>query len=143
MTAKLIGIGVALVLAFLGGLYVGHLAPELKDAKAEVKQISQNQTQEATDATRINVEAKTYAAHELDPIAAPVVRVLYAAGPAVPRAAAAGPQLAPACLSAASTPAAVPGPDIGRPLVQIGHDADAQVEALWDYIDHVCRVKAP
>jgi len=30
------------------------------------------------------------------------------------------------------------GPDIGRPLVTIGHTADAQIAGLQDYITRVC-----
>ena len=100
-------------------------------------------TQQATDTATINAEAKTYAAAQIDPIAAPVVSVCHYTPAAVPRATVAGslPHGAPN-LPAPSPPAAVPGPDIGRPLVSIGHTADAQVAGLQDYIEHVCRVAA-
>jgi hypothetical protein len=147
MSAWVKGIAI-LVLAiglFAGGFYVGRMKPALAAAQATVKRDAQNFKQETTDATRINAEAKQFAQAPLDPIVAPVVRVQYReAAACVPRAATAG--------SGAHDTAAVPapgvvdsvsGPDIGRPLVLVGHVADAQVAGLQDYINHVCRVKAP
>jgi hypothetical protein len=142
VTVKVILIAIAALVLFFAGFYVGRLAPKLADAKAEVKQLTQNQHQESTDVTRINAEAKSWADHQLDPVAAPVVRLCIPPPAAVSRAAATRLIAPPAPLRAVNAPDLVPGPDIGRPLVQLGHDADAQIDALWDYIDHVCRVKA-
>lgn len=133
------------VLLFAGGFYVGRMKPALAAAQATVRRDAQNERQETTDAERINAEARRVEAAPLDPIAAPVVRVQYGAPTAcVPRATPAG----PVAHGAAGVPAPgpvdpLPGPDIGRPLVLVGHEADAQVAALQDYINHVCRVPAP
>jgi len=145
MTVKVI---LALVLAialFAGGFYVGRLQPQLAAAKATIKRNAENTEQEQTDATRINLEAKQLAAAALDPIAAPVVRVLYGPPAAcVPRTPASRPLPDAAPAVPAPGPAnSLPGPDIGRPLVSVGHEADAQVAGLQDYITYVCRVPAP
>jgi hypothetical protein len=134
-----------LLLTFAGGFYVGRVGLEKDDARATVRRDAQNVRQEALDATRINQEAKRLADSELDPIAAPVVRLQYLAPTAcVLRAPTPGPlPHGTPVLPAASPVGPVPGPDVGRPLVQIGHACDAQVAGLEDYIEHVCRVPAP
>ncbi len=135
----------ALIVSFGGGVYVGRLQPQLAAAKATIKRNAINTAQESTDATRINSEAKQFAQAPLDPIAAPVVRVQYReASACVPRAATAGSGAhAAPDLPAPSIVDSVSGPDIGRPLVSVGHIADAQVAGLQDYITHVCRVPPP
>jgi hypothetical protein len=145
LTVKVILIVVAVLALFFGGFYVGRLQPQLAAAKATIKRDAQNVKQESTDATRINAEAKAFKDASLDPIPAPVVRVQYrAAAACVSRATAAGPgaDAAPA-VSTGGPVDSVPGPDIGRPLVLVGHTADSQIAQLQDYINHVCRVKAP
>jgi hypothetical protein len=136
---------VLLVLSFGAGWHFGGESGKLAESKAVAKQEAQVITQTATDTSTINTEAKAYAAAQIDPVAAPVVSLChYTPAAAVLGAAAAGsgPHVAPH-VPAPGPPAALPGPDIGRPLVQVGHDADAQVAGLQDYIEHVCRVKAP
>jgi hypothetical protein len=135
----------AAVLLIVGTvLYLEHRGAA-KCVAADAAAVQQQQTHKAvksaTDAQTINQEAKTYAQALLDPIAAPVVRVRYLPARTVPSPRPAGPLPASACLPGPSPPDPVPGPDIGRPLVQLGHDADSQVSALWDYIDRVCRVR--
>jgi len=143
------GAGGALVLMAVFGLgyHFGAEAYRLDDATATVQQLTHNATQESKDAQQINEEAAHLAAAALDPVAAPVVRVYYPPPAAVvSRATASGP--IPACPSLPAGHPADPLPaarsvDIGKPLVQLGHDADAQIDQLLDYIDHVCRVPAP
>jgi hypothetical protein len=138
-------IAVAVLVLFFGGFYVGRLQPQLVAAKATIQRDGQNVKQESRDVQRINAEAKAFQNADLDPIAAPVVRVQYReASACVPRAAAAGSVADAATAVPAPGPVdSVSGPDIGRPLVLVGHTADAQVAGLQDYIAHVCRVKAP
>lgn len=137
-----------LILSFGAGWHFGGQSGRLADSTAVVKQEAHVITQEVTDTAIINAEAKTYAAAQIDPIAAPVVSVChYTPTAAVPRTATAGPlPHGTADLSAPGARGALsaPGPvDIGEPLVRVGHNADAQVAALEDYIEHVCRVPAP
>jgi hypothetical protein len=145
VTVKAIAALVVAMLLFGGGFYVGRLQPQLSAAKATIKRDDQNVKQESTDAARINLEAKQFEQAPLDPIVAPVVRVQYReAAACVPRAAPTGPvPHGTAAVPAPSVVDSVSGPDIGRPLVLVGHVCDAQVTGLQDYINHVCRVKAP
>jgi hypothetical protein len=134
-----------LILSFGAGWHFGGESGKLADTRAVATQEAGVIKQSASDAAIINAEAQTYAAAQIDAIAAPAVSVChYTPTAAVLRATPAGPQPHGAPdLPAPGPPAAVPGPDIGRPLVSIGHNADAQVAALQDYIQHVCRVPAP
>lgn len=134
-----------LILSFGAGWHFGGQSGKLSDVRHVATQEAGVIKQTATDTATINAEARSYAAAQIDPIAAPAVSLChYTPAATVPRAAAAGPlPHAATDLPAPSTRAALPGPDIGRPLVSIGHDADAQVIALQDYIAHVCRVPAP
>lgn len=135
----------ALIASFGAGYHFGGLGCQLGDAKATVKQDAQNAQQESSDVQQINQEAQHFAQASLDPIPAPLVRVQYREAPAcVPRAPAAGSGAhAAAVVPAPSAVDSVPGPDLGRPLVLVGHICDAQVAGLQDYVNHVCRVKAP
>jgi hypothetical protein len=121
-----------LIGSFGAGWHFGGQSGKLADTRAVATQEAGVIKQAATDTTTINAEAKVYAAAQVDPIAAPVVRVcLYTPAQPVSRTAAAGSIAhAAAELPAPGPQPAVPGPDIGGPLVQ-------------DYIEHVCRVKAP
>lgn len=137
----------ALVLMGVFGLgyHFGSEACRLDDAKATVSEMARNQKQESTDVQRINAEATQLGQAVLDPLPAPVVRVcLYTPAITVPGAPTPGPEshAAPASRGADPLPARA-GPDIGEPLVRVGHDSDAQVIALQDYITHVCRVPSP
>jgi hypothetical protein len=147
MLAWVKGIAVLLIALglFGGGFYVGRMKPALAAARATIQRDAENQKQESIDAARINQEAHQMGQAPLDPIAAPVVRLQYVAAPAsVPGAAAARPIAHGSPDIPAGHPVdPLPGPDVGRPLVLVGHEADAQVAALQDYITHVCRVKAP
>lgn len=135
------------VAVFFGGYHFGTLAPKLAAAKTEIKQEAAEQKKDTADRTTVEKEAKTYeaATDPLQPIAAPTVRVCYYAPlPTVPSTHAAGSGVnAGPPVRAANPPDPVPGPDIGRPLVQIGHNADAQLAGLRDYIEHVCQARAP
>lgn len=147
MTVKVIAAVLVVLIAFGAGVYVGRLAPQLADAKAIIKNDAQNQKQESSDVQRINQEAVAFHDASLDPIPAPVVRVQYLAPTAcVPGAPAARPSAPSAPLPGGHPPDPLPPPgpvDIGEPLVRIGHDADAQVDQLLDYIDTVCLKKRP
>jgi hypothetical protein len=135
----------ALIASFGAGYHFGGLGCQLVSAKATITQDTKVQKQESADATRINQEAAAFEQAPLDPIAAPVVRVQYReASACVPRAPATGSGAHAAAPVSAPGPAdPVSGPDIGRPLVLVGHTCDAQVAGLQDYIAHVCRVKTP
>lgn len=137
---------VLLVLVFFGGYHFGALAPKLAAAKTELKEEAAAEVKDTKDQATVAQEAKTYEAATdpaLDPVAAPRVSMCYYA-PALPSANPAGSGAhASAPIPEPATQPAVPGPDIGRPIVQIGHDADAQVAGLQDYISHVCQAKAP
>jgi hypothetical protein len=81
-------------------------------------------------------EKKAYEDALLQPVAAPVVRLCIPAG-TLPQTI----HAAPGAHAAPALPAGGPinpVPDVGRPLMQQGHDADAQVIALQDYIKNVC-----
>jgi hypothetical protein len=137
---------VLLVAVFFGGYHFGKLAPQLAAAKTELKQEAAAQVTETKDNAIVAQEAKTYEAATdpaLDPVAAPRVSMCYYA-PLTPmlRSAPAGSGVnASAPVRAADPEPPVPGPDIGRPLVQTGHDANAQVAGLQDYITKVCQAK--
>jgi hypothetical protein len=147
MTVKWIGILLGLALAFGAGYHFGGLAPKLAQAKAQIKQETAAQTKDTKDQATVAQEARTYeaATDPLLPVAAPAVRVChYTPVASVPSADPAGSGTdAAAPVRAANPPDPLPGPDIGRPLVQIGHNADAQIAGLQDYIEHVCQARAP
>jgi hypothetical protein len=144
MSIKWAGILLGLALAFGAGYHFGGLAPKLAAAKTELKQEAASQAKDAKDEAIIAREAKTYeaATDPLLPIAAPVVRVCYYTPVSSAKPPGSGTDAA-APVRAANPPDPVPGPDIGRPLVQIGHNADAQIAGLQDYIEHVCQASAP
>lgn len=143
MTAKAIGILVGLVAAFLFGYHFGGLAPKLAAARAEVHQESLNDAKRTTDQTTVAGEARTYEAAELAPVSAPVVRVcLYTPVSPVSGAYAARPRTDAPVPSRSADPVPLQaGPDIGPPLVRVGHVTDAQVAGLQHYIEHVCQAK--
>lgn len=133
-----------LIASFGAGWHFGGQSGKLADTAHVAQQEAGVIKQTASDTAQINDEAKHYADAQLVPVSAPAVSLCHYTPAAVPRAAAAGPlPHAAAELPAANPPNPVPGPDIGRPLVSIGRDANAQVAALQDYINHVCRVPAP
>lgn len=130
---------------FMVGHHYGALAPELAQAKTEVKQEAAQDTKRAKDETTVAQEAKTYEAATdpaLAPVTAPVVRLCKYTIVSSPNPAGSGAD-AKLPVRAPDPQPSVPGPDIGRPLVQIGHNADAQVAGLQDYIARVCQAKAP
>jgi len=145
VSAKWIALGVAVIAAFLAGWHFGRQGLELKDAKTEVKQEAAQDTKRRTDEGTVAQEAKTYeaATDPLAPLAAPIVRMCDYSTP-VPTAhpAGSGAHEAPA-LRAADPP--VPAVTLWHtePLVRDGHNADAQVVGLQDYIAHVCQAHAP
>lgn len=138
-----LGAIVLLAADFFAGYHFGTLAPKLAAAKTELKQEAAQEVKATKDQAIIAEEAKTYeaATDPLKPIAAPHLSVCYYAPLArVPSALPAGSGVnAGSAVRAPDTPNPVPGPDIGRPLVQIGHNADAQLAGLRDYIEHVCQ----
>lgn len=124
----------------------GSLAPQLAEAKKELKVDARADAKRATDSKTVAEEAKTYeaATDPLKPVDAPHVSVCYYAPAAAPVPAARAPgsgTAAPTPLPTATPPTPVSGPDIGRPSVQVGRDADAQVVGLLDYIERVCQAK--
>jgi hypothetical protein len=146
----LYGAAAALVLAigsFGAGWHFGRQGLELRDSKAVVKQAVAEDTKRTTDQTTVATEAKTYeaATDPLAPLAAPVVRMCdYTPATAMPSAHPAGSGAHAAAAVPAPAPRdPVPGPDIGRPVVQVGKFADARVVALQDYIQRVCQAKTP
>lgn len=147
MTVKLALILAAVLACFGAGFYVGHLSPALKAAKTVVRQEIAQQKKTIVDQATVAEEAKTYeaATDPLAPVAAPVVRLCYTPAFAPvpsPHPARSGTAQSPA-LPAAAAPAPLPGPDIGRPVVQLGIQADAQVAGLIDYVQRVCQARAP
>lgn len=130
---------------FWAGTHFGGEGQALKCAAAEVHTEVQAQTKERHDTVTIAQEAKTYetATDPLTPIDAPVARVCYySTAPAVPSTHPAGPRIDAALPQRGPDPvSAVPGPDIGSPLVRVGHVNDAKVAGLQDYITHVCQVQ--
>lgn len=147
MTYKWLGILASLAIAFGSGWHFGRQGLELKAANAEVKQNEAQAAKRTTDQSTIAREATTYeaATDPLAPLPAPVVRLCYSpAAPAVPstQPAGSGAHASPA-VPAAAPADPVSGPDIGRPVLQVGVDANAQVAGLQDYIERVCQAKAP
>jgi hypothetical protein len=141
--------GILLLVAdFFAGYHFGGLAPKLATANTVIKQEAAEQAKDTKDQATVAQEAKTYEAATdpaLDPIAAPRVSMCYyAPSPTLPSTNTSGSGAhASAPVPAAAAPDPVPGPDIGRPIVQVGHDANAQVAGLQDYIERVCQAKAP
>lgn len=138
MTYKLIAGFVLLIGTFFFGYHQGRLALEVKDEKAVITQERHNEETQKIEDSTIAIEAKTYEDAILQPVAAPVVRLctnsraLPAPRPAATEAHGEAPG------RASDQPDLIQGPDIGRPLVAIGHDADAQIAGLQDYITRVC-----
>lgn len=133
-----------LVLTFALGWRTGGASCRVSDAAKVLKQVESNSKQESLDEIHITREAITLAAAQASPVAAPVVRLCNPPPRSVPATTPARPEPdGEAPIRGLDSSNAVPGPDIGRPLVQSGRDADAQVIALQDYIQHVCRVEAP
>lgn len=147
MSVKTIASLVALVLAFLAGWHFGRQGLELKDSKAEVKQAAAVQAKQTTDQKTVATEAKTYeaATDPLAPLPAPIVRMCdYRAPTAVPSPHPAGPGAhAPAAVRTADPPVPAVVEWHTEPLVRDGHNADAQIAGLQDYIARVCQAKAP
>lgn len=129
---------VTLVAAFLFGYHQGRLGIEVHDAREVIKQVAHNESAQKIEDSTIAIEAKAYDDLLLEPVPAPVVRLCTNAR--------AVPASRPAALAAhAEAPGREPdqpdliqGPDIGRPLVTAGRDADAQIAGLQDYITRVC-----
>jgi hypothetical protein len=137
----LAGIVVALLL-FVGWSFwerhEGAVSCEDKDKSAVASQEAHNATVLVNQNQAIASEKQAYEDALLQPIAAPVVRLCSAPSP-VPQA----PPAARGTHGNASVPipspeAVVSGPDVGLPLVRIGHDADNQIAGLQDYIKRVC-----
>lgn len=129
------------VAVFFGGYHFGTLAPKLAEAKTELKQDAAEQKKDTTDQATVAQEAKTYEAATdpaLAPVSAPHVSVCYYAPLVQSHATGSGVNAGPP-VRAPDRPDPVPGPDIGRPLVQISHNADAQIAGLQDYIAKVCQ----
>jgi hypothetical protein len=133
-----------LIASFGGGWYFGRQGLELTAANQVVKQEVAQGKKRTTDQSTVAQEAKTYEAAEVAPLAAPVVRVcLYTPAASVSGAYPAGPRIDAPVDSRSPDPVPVAaGPDIGPPLVQVGHVIDAQVAGLQHYIEHVCQAKA-
>jgi hypothetical protein len=133
---------IVLILIVVGfAFYFEHRgAKECKqaDATAVTKQEAHNADVLKTDiATNTQIEDTLHAA-EIAPITAPVVRVCYYKASPVPNSTptAGGPDV--------STPVReepVAGPDIGRPVLTQGRNADAQIAGLQAYIAKVCLVR--
>lgn len=121
----------------------GAAACRQANVVAEAKQVGHEEAKAASDATTINIEAKTYAQTLAapDPVDSPHVSLCHYT-PSVPGAAgtaAAG----PGAHETAGSRSADQGPpkDLGPPLVKVGIDSDAQVRGLQDYIAKVCLVR--
>lgn len=150
MNALYAALGALLLAAgtFATGYHFGGLSGRLAAAQTVVKQEVATQRRTTTDQATVAEEAKTYEAaiDPLAPLPAPVVRLCYnsTARAAVPSAHPAGSGAAPGPpIPAAAAAPTLPGPDIGRPVLQVGRRADAQVAGLIDYIQRVCRVPVP
>ncbi len=143
--AKYVGIGAAFICQAWFWWHMGGESTRLKVATAQVHTEVQAQTKERHDQVTVAQEAKTYETAAIEPVAAPVARVCYyRTAPAVPSAHPAGSGAdAPVEQRSPDPLPAVPGPDIGPPLVRSGHLTDAKVAGLQDYIEHVCQAHAP
>lgn len=137
----------AVVLAAFGaGWYFGRQGIELKDSKQIVKQEVAQDSKRRTDEGTVAQEAKTYeaATDPLAPLPAPIVRMCDYSTPAVPSPHPAGSGAhAPPALRAADPPVPAVVEWDTKPLVRDGHNADAQVAGLQDYIAKVCQAHAP
>jgi hypothetical protein len=115
-------------------------AKECKQANvvAADKQEAHNADILKTDtATNTKIEDTLHAA-EIAPIAAPVVRVCYYKASPVPNPA---PTAGGSNVSPPVREQLVQGPDIGRPILTQGRNADAQVKALQAYIAKECLAR--
>jgi hypothetical protein len=146
--AKWIAGAVLLVLYSAFWYHLGGEGTRLKVANTEVRQATAEQRKETKDEATVAEEAKRFETATdpaLTPVAAPLVRLCHFTPVAtVSSANAAGSGTdASAPVRAAPAEDSVPGPDIGGPIVQVGHNADAQVAGLQHYIEHVCQARAP
>jgi hypothetical protein len=140
VTVKAVLILVAVLACFAAGYYLRDLQDTTHTQAAVIKQTAANQKTEARDDGTIAIEEKAYDDAILQPVAAPVVRLCVASAAAVSQTTApAGRPHATAAGGAEHQPDFVQGPDIGRPLVTAGRDADALIAGLQDYVAKVCR----
>ena len=145
--AKWIGGAVAIALYSWFWFHMGGESTRLKVATQEVHQEVIQQTKDNHDRATVAQEAQVYekATDPLQPIAAPVVRMCITPTAArLPSPHPAGPRTDAPTPSRSADP---PVPTIvewnTEPLVRAGHDSDAQVAGLQDYITHVCQAQAP
>ena len=144
MTAieRVIAYGLILAMLVIGvPWYFEHRgAKECKaeDKTAVTKQEAHNVDVAKTDtATNVKIEDTLHEA-QIAPIATPVVRLCYYKANPVPNPTptAGGSNVAP---SVREEPVA--GPDIGRPILIQGRNADAEITGLQTYIKNVCLVR--
>lgn len=140
----LYGVGLAAIIGLLWFAHhtiwhAGYDARTSQDAAALARLEKIDHAQAIADTKEVGKEAKEYVEAIHTPVTAPVVRVCNNPRPArVPVATETG-RTADAATEVRSEPAPDIGIDIGQPVVQEGHNADAQVIALQAYITNVCR----
>jgi hypothetical protein len=139
---RIIAYGAILAMLVIGiPWYFEHRgAKECKaaDVAAVATQEAHNADVVKTDtATNTQIEDTLHAA-QIAPIAAPVVRLCYYKASPLPNPTptTSGPDVSP---TVREEPVA--GPDIGRPILTQGRNADAQIAGLQSYITKVCLVR--
>lgn len=131
--------GVVLVIATV--LYLEHrgaAACKAADVEAVTKQETINEAKESKAIIEITDEDKTYHEAVTAPVDAPVVRVCRnQASPVLPTTTSpSGPNVQPPIRTEL-----IEGPDIGKPILTEGRNADAQVKALQEYVTKVCLAR--
>jgi hypothetical protein len=134
--------------------HFGAQSVQVKDLKVEVKQQASDATQTTAEIKTVQGEAKTYAdavaKASSEPDLAPAVvcmrrytLVQSAPGPAGAGDHGGGGLPAGAARAVPAAAEAAPVTDIGKPALEIGARANAQVAALKDYIGRVCLAPPP
>jgi hypothetical protein len=145
---RLISLGIMAVMAISGFFYIEHLGAQKCEKaveKANVAEVKKETTQRATDIGTTQKEGQTFETAKTEPIApAPVITlgvcptVPRKAGPTAPTAGPGANGEAPVRTANSELPTVQWDTE---PIVRIGHEANAQVTGLQDYITNVCRPK--
>jgi hypothetical protein len=140
---EILAVGLALVAGVAYERHEGAKGCEQADTKAATTQALKVAGEAGAATEIVKHEEQNYVEAITRPVVdAPVVRVCPAAPTPHPSAVLRATSAATVDHAAPEVPAAIapnpPGRDIGAPVESVGHDADAQVAALQDYVKRVC-----
>lgn len=143
---RLILLGVIAVMAVSGFFYIEHLGAQkcVKDYEAaSAVETRKENVQHGKDVTTTQNEGQTFEAAKTAPVApAPVVSLCSPLHRPAKQAPATPTSSPDAKAPGGATPEELPPVRWDtEPIVRIGHEADAQIAGLQDYITNVCRPK--